>query len=86
MTEKIIIYKEFTSYIKYNVPLELFLHACAIILLYLKMIILYNTSSDWSRELHDKANKTSCLLGNKYHVSPLWKSRDFSFQWYKKPI
>lgn len=48
------------------------------------MIILCNVSSDWSRESHDRTNKTSCLPGNKYRVSPLQKSRDFSFQRYEK--
>lgn len=48
--------------------------------MYLNMIILYNTSPDWSRESRDRANKTSCLPGNKYRVSPLRKSRDFSLQ------
>lgn len=48
------------------------------------MIILYNVSSDWFRVSHDGANKSSCLPGNKYRVSPLQKSCDFSFQRYEK--
>lgn len=52
--------------------------------LYLNMIILFNASSDCSRNSRDGANKTSCLPGNKYRVSSLRKSRDFLFQKYKK--
>lgn len=46
-------------------------------LLYLNVIILCSASSDWCRKSRDRENKTSCLLGSNYHITPLQKYRDF---------
>lgn len=45
-------------------------------LFYFNMIILYNATSYWFRKSRNRANKTSCLPGNKYHIQPLRKRRD----------
>lgn len=52
----------------------------------IKMIILYNASSNWLRKSRDRAKKTSSLPGNTYYVSPLQKYRDFSSKCMNKPI
>lgn len=48
------------------------------------MIILYNASSDWSRQSHERSNKTSCLPGNEYHIPLLRKPQDISCKCYEK--
>lgn len=48
------------------------------------VIILYNLSSYLSRKSRGRENNTQCLPWNKYQVSPLRKSKDFSFQRYEK--
>lgn len=45
------------------------------------MVMTYNASFDWLRKSRDRANKTSYLPENIYHI----RFRDFLFQWYEKP-
>lgn len=49
------------------------------------MIMTYNASFDWLRKSRDRANKTSYLPENIYHIPPPESFGIFLFQWYEKP-